>query len=257
LIHSPAFGVAGVVIGIAGIVLSTSFYFASQENPELVYAVHPAKAAVVRAGQTSNLTVRFNDQELKGDITAAQIAFWNAGKAAIRNESMLRPLSIRTGPKNPILEANIRMTSRDILEIRLDDSRRFEGTVELHWNILEENDGGILQIVYVGNEAVAIEGHAVVEGQGNIKRIKYGDDSDILMKLEKIREKSRVYVGWISLFVGTISFIFLVYIFIKRKIRRGPGQFFIYGAVLGQSLALTIAGAYILLTRPVSPPFGF
>ena len=149
------------------------FYFASQESPGLTYFVHPAKAAVVRTCQTSRLAVQFDGQDLTSDITAVQVAFWNAGNKPIRKNSILSPLVIRTGNQEPILEASLRKTSRDVVGITLDPSRLAAGEVEIGWNILEQNDGGVLQIILIGDETVDIQAQAIIEGQSAIVGIEY------------------------------------------------------------------------------------
>ncbi len=53
----PVVGIAGSIASIIGIGLSVYFFLASRETSELTYFVHPAKAAVVRTGQTSRLSI--------------------------------------------------------------------------------------------------------------------------------------------------------------------------------------------------------
>ena len=169
----PIVGIAGSIASIIGFALSIYFFVASKEVPELTYFVHPAKAAVVRTGQTSNLSVQFNGQNLTGDVTATQIAFWNAGPKPIRDDGTLQPLIVRTRSKQRILEASLQKTSRDVAGLKLDTSRIALGEVQIKWDILEQNDGGVLQIVYSGDETVEIDASAVLEGQPTIVRLDY------------------------------------------------------------------------------------
>lgn len=169
----PEVGIAGSIASILGIGLSVYFFWAAREVPELTYFVHPAKAAVVRTGQSSRVSVQFDGQVLSSDITAAQIAFWNAGRRPIRGDAILGPLVVRTGNGERILEARIRKTSRDVVGIVLDSSRMASGEVEIRWNILEQGDGGILQLVYSGNEAVQLDARATLEGQRDLVRLDY------------------------------------------------------------------------------------
>jgi hypothetical protein len=169
----PIVGIAGSVTSVIGFALSIYFFVASREIPELTYFVHPAKAAVVKTGQTSRLSVQFDGQNLTGDITATQIAFWNAGRRPIRSASILKPLVIHTGNKARILEARLQKMSREVVGLTLDSSRLSSGQVGINWNILEQNDGGVVQIVYSGNERVEITADAVLEGQPEIVRLQY------------------------------------------------------------------------------------
>lgn len=60
----------------------------------------------------------------------------------------------------------------------LDLSRLSSGEVGVSWDILEKNDGGVLQLVYAGlricgTEDVGIDAGAVIEGQPAIVRPDY------------------------------------------------------------------------------------
>lgn len=164
----PWVGIAGLFVGIISITRSVYIYLVSRETPKLTYLVNPAKATVVRTGQTSRLAVEFDGKSVKSDVTAAQIAFWNAGKKPIRSDAVLRPFVIKTGAGQPIMEAKLRKPSRDVVHIALDTSHIDIGELGISWNILEQNDGGVLQIIYAGDEKVDIGADAVVEGQPKI-----------------------------------------------------------------------------------------
>lgn len=167
----PSIGIIGTIASVIGIFLSVYFYLASREKPELTYYVHPAKAAVFRTGQTSNIEVQLEGKKLKNDITAAQIAFWNAGKKSIRPNNVLSPLVIKIDGQ--IFEAKLRKSSRSVSQINVDPSRIKDGEVEITWGILEHNDGGVLQIIYDGKEDLAIKANAIIEGQQNIKELSF------------------------------------------------------------------------------------
>jgi len=83
---------------------------------------------------------------------------------------VLQPLVIHTAGGQRILEAKLRKSSREVINLSLNTSRLEAGEVEIDWNILERNDGGVLQIVYVGDESVDIAARAVIEGQQEIVR---------------------------------------------------------------------------------------
>src|SRR5205823_1030419 len=130
-----------------GVVLAIYFFIEGQRHRELLYLVHPAKAVIVKAGQLSRLSVNLDGKPLDTDVTAAQIAFWNQGSESIRREHVLLPFTLRTQPPVPIIDATIRKTSRDIVQIQLDKSGLQRGELGLSWNILERNDGAIVQLI--------------------------------------------------------------------------------------------------------------
>ena len=49
------------------------------------------------------------------------------------------------------------------------------GRVTISWQILEQNDGGIIQLIYTGNPEVNIRVDGVIEGQKEIEQIVYGE----------------------------------------------------------------------------------
>src|SRR5207253_3036964 len=81
---NPAVGIAGSLASVIGVLLAVYFFVASSRSRELVYYVNPAKAVVVKTGETSRLRILVSDTELKSDVTAAQIAIWNQGNESIR-----------------------------------------------------------------------------------------------------------------------------------------------------------------------------
>jgi hypothetical protein len=164
--------IVGPLLGIVGILLGIYFYAQSSRHRDLTYLVHPAKAVVVKTGQVSKLTVLVAGKEVLTDITATQIAFWNAGNEPIRREHMLRPFVIRTETGVPIIEATIRKTSREVVSLELDRSRAPEGRIAASWNILERDDGGIIQVIFARGPDTPISATAVIEGQSHIKAIQ-------------------------------------------------------------------------------------
>lgn len=254
----PLVGIAGSIASIIGIALSAYFFLASQETPSLTYFVHPAKAAVVRTGQTSRLSVQFDAENLTGDVTAAQVAFWNAGRRAIRGSAILSPFVIRTGNKSRILEVRIQKTSRDVVGLAVDSSRLASGEVEIRWNILEKNDGGVLQIVYAGDERVAIQAHAILEGQPEIVRLDYArtlsTPGEEYTRRQGWKGQLPIYVNILLAFVmtGISTWRFTG----RRRTQRGT-RFSDRLSLAAWPSMLIALGWMLFHERPPGPPFGF
>lgn len=254
-LSNPTFGIVASIISIVGVVSSFYFYFASQESPELTYVVHPVKTAIVRTGQTSGLSVEFGGQVLTDDITSAQIAFWNAGKRPIRGEDILSPFVIRTSNGERILEIQIRKTSRDIVGVELDSSRMALGEIEIKWNILEQDDGAILQIVYAGNEAIDLEADAVLVGQAQLRRIKAS--SSILTPDEQLKEHKKS--NSVNIIICTICILMyiLLYIIIQFIPYEDPQKKVIRIVLIVGIISGCIGLLYILYNKNTISPFDF
>ena len=102
---------------------------------------------------------------MTGDIMAVHVAIWNQGRKSIELTDILRPLIIETEKNVPILEASILKTSRDVIGLRLDESKCDQGKLEVSWTILEHRDGGIVQMIYEGSPELQITADAALKEQ--------------------------------------------------------------------------------------------
>lgn len=159
-------GLFGSVASLIGIPLA--FYLSAKEYPKLTYYVNPAKAVVVKAGQASRLTTSYDNKVIDTDITAAQVQLWNSGGESIKRESVLRPVVIYTDNNTPILEATIRKARREVTRLALNTEEAQQGRVTVLWDILEQTDGGAIQLIYAGSTSVPIRVDGVIEGQPQI-----------------------------------------------------------------------------------------
>ncbi len=254
----PEVGIIGSLASVIGIILSIYFFLASREKPELTYFVHPAKAAVVRTGQSSRLSVKYDRKVLASDITAAQIAFWNAGSKPIRANEVLSPLVIRTGNKCRILEAKLRKASRDVSQIILDSSNMASGEVAIRWNILEQNDGGVIQIIYAGDETVDINAKAIVEAQSDIVELKYR--RELLSPNEQYarsRERQAQMPAYVMLVIGAIMLLAQLFINSQRRQQRIKLRLTDWLDLFQGPVMIAFALWLLLTNRQPGPPFGF
>src|SRR4030095_6638017 len=158
-------GFFGGVASIIAIPLAIYFYIKANKKRGLTYRVNEIRTLIVKGGEASSLTILHKNTEIVGDITAVHIAIWNQGHESIRPKHMLRPLIIETKNSVPILESRIRKMTRDVVELKLDESQCEQGQLSVSWNILETKDGGIVQIIYAGSPDIRITAYATLEGQ--------------------------------------------------------------------------------------------
>jgi hypothetical protein len=81
---NPAIGVAELTFGVIGAALAIYFHLSSQRVRQLEFYVSPDRTIVVKSG-FSELHVLYQNQEIKADVTAAQVTIWNAGEEPITN----------------------------------------------------------------------------------------------------------------------------------------------------------------------------
>ena len=170
--RNPWVGIAATVCTVVSVPLGFYFFASSQRSREAVFYVHPQVSLIVKAGTPSQLKVLYRDSEVRTDVTAVQVSFWNNGREPIRPEHILAPVTLSTRQKTPILEATVRRTVRDVSDIRLDHSDLVNGVLRISWRILEQGDGALIQLILAGQSAhFVVEG--VIEGQRGINVTQY------------------------------------------------------------------------------------
>jgi hypothetical protein len=246
---NPLVGVAGSIASIIGLALAIYFFIESQRNRELLYMVHPAKAVIVKSGQLSRLAVTIDGNAITADLTAAQIAFWNQGKEPIRKEHVLHAFTLRTDPKTPIIDATLRKKSRDVVHIELDKSRIKDGELMVSWNIMERDDGGIVQLIFAGDANTNIRASAVIEGQPVIRRL---DTTITESTTEGYTKRTRI-TWWTTTAVWAMILSFIAWLLFDVYRGRMPSRHI--WIIVGLQLALATTVTFFFLEP--APPFGF
>lgn len=254
---NPIVGIAGSIASVIGLVLAIYFYVNSTYYRDLVYLVHPTKAVVVKAGQLSRLSVTLDGKTLSTDVTAAQVAFWNEGNVAIRNEHVLQTFTLVTSPQARIIEATVRKKSRDLVRIDLDTNRIDQGQLGVSWNILEQGDGAMLQIIFAGPPSTPISINAVIEGQPTLRKVESGlsepSDDKYGTRNSRVWTLTLTYVGLAVVIMGMG-----VLILVRRRRRGAEIGLFRILIHIGTPVVLIVMAIFIwIVLRQPEPPFGF
>lgn len=260
---NPWVGVIGAITSCLGLVATIFFYFAADRTRKLVFYPHPVKTTVAKAGASSGLRIFYGDRKIDTDVTAAQVALWNSGRASIRPENILRQIKIVTRPPVPILEATVRRVTREVIGLKLDDSGFSHGVVLVNWRILEFADGGAIQIIYAGSQQVELAVDGIIEGQPRIINVRYpGEIKDPTAQVETLLLPTWFRWLGIALFVVATQTVFPLIFRATEKLRKKyPWRgFFVFSiSALVLTLAVILVGLRLLL--PVfalpNPPFSF
>lgn len=252
------FGIVGSLASVISIPLAIYFYTEAKQVPLLTYYVHPSRAVVVKAGQASKLTIDYANKEIKSDITAVQIAIWNQGKSPIKKGSILKPIVLRTENGVPILEVSIRKISRDVTNLVLDSQDNDKGRVTLSWDILERNDGGIVQLIYAGGPETKITVDGVIEGQEGIAQLQSAVTLQSSEEQLRSERKANRYMGLFVTSMGGLTAMLSVILFVW-SLRKGTRfDFRLDWILLVLPFAILATGVYMLTqAQEVGPPFGF
>jgi len=253
----PAVGIIGSLASIIGLLLAIYFYTSAKSHRELSYYVHPAKAIIAKTDEFSRLSVLVDGKPTKQNITAVQFAFWNEGKEPIRPENVLKPLTVKLSGSTPIVDALIRKKSRDVINIDLDKEKIDKGILRINWNLLEENDGGIIQIIFLGNIQTSIVAKGIIEGQGDINKVEYKgklrSSAEQYEYLCQQNKRAAYTIGSLVLFLYMLTALLL---FLKKKKGQLKKMDFIF--FIGPLVLFTFVTVWIFLRSiPPGPPFGF
>jgi hypothetical protein len=245
IIFNPWIAFIGTISGIISTPLAVFLAFYTIRTPDLTYAVYPLRTPVLQSGLAAGLRVLHNNEEIKGNVTAVQIAIWNNGREPIVREKILTPVKIVTRPPVPILEATIRTQSRKEIEFSLDNRSLKEGVVSVSWKILEGADGATVQLIYAGPLETKIDLEGVLVDQRTIAPAFYPYVPGQFTK--------------ISFFLGIITFWMVFGFIIWMVYQVSPKTW--WGKIIA-SCAL-IGGGYMAVYVPymwyitAEPPFGF
>ena len=249
--------IIAILVGLFGVAVAIYFGLASRKQRELVFSVNPIRTRVVSSRQATELSVSYQNEPLGNvDITAVQLAIWNAGNESIKAEHIRKEIIVTTNPPVRILEASVRKVSPDT-GFNLSDSTdsKAEGRVPLSWEILERNDGASIQLLYLDNPVdtsevdILIEG--LIEGQGRTKRkVTSSSFKSPQEHWKSLRQQSFfVAISFLVLLVtGVLRFAFQV---------RGPEDAVLLLFDISVFLLFVAVLSLLSTMRERFPPFGF
>jgi hypothetical protein len=250
--------IAGIA-SILGLLLTIYYAHWNPHEPELTFSINPVKLEVVSAGQTSKLSVSFDGKAVEGDITTTQVAVWNHGNTPIRRTDILQPIVIYTDPRAPILEASVRKTNRDVIDFSLSLDEIQRGRIPISWEVLEQGDGGLIEIIYAGSPEIDFKVEGAIIGQKEIiryeNRIGFQSPAD---KYEALRTRNK-RIRLISLPLASIMLLGCIFTVLKifkheSKDRMGGRKPLVIMAVLLVIMAGLFVGMFVLSRYPTPPP---
>jgi hypothetical protein len=217
----PKFGIiAGIfsIVGFLSLPLDVYLYYHTIKEPELKYFIYPNRAPIVQKGIFNEFTVSYLGLPVNGDLTLVQMQFWNQGKQAVREEDILKTITIRPSGNQPIYKVVI-VPSREILGARCNIvTNQGEITVELKWKILECNDYIKLQIIYGGSVDIPFVVDGICVGQKQITAFKMPTQTALVSHNYKME--------FASIFISLLVIIIMVHDvyknFKKARLSRWP-----------------------------------
>ena len=159
----------GLLIGFIGLLWGVYSHVASRSYREPVFLEDSTRMRILDRERVDEAPIQVFDnegEEITTDLTAVRFYFWNDGKRPIHREDVLKPIRINLLQENTdILDFHFLKTSRDVTELSLEraPSSPAHG-LNVSFSILEQNDGGVGQIIYAGPPDTNLELSGVIEG---------------------------------------------------------------------------------------------
>jgi hypothetical protein len=223
---------------------------------------------MVEAQHPSNLTVRYDNRELRRGVMSIDIGLWNAGGRAIPKSDIdcLRPsrhtgedpvtnsLTLKLSGRARILDVGIREQVNLVSAVAVSKSECDSSAADLSWNSLKPKDGAKVRILYEGEGA---------ETLALVGRFTYGDDprrAKITGRVESERDrasaekKKRRVLAKVVVLVGACLLNYWCFR-IRQCVRRGKTETL---DVIMALVALAMIGVGIYLfwwLRVSAPPF--
>lgn len=255
----PIVGILGSIFSIIALPLSVYFYCESIKSPDLTFSRNPTKLEIIAASKSSKLSVDYNGQPIRGDVSVAQIAIWNQGNKPIKTEDILAPIVIQANPPVAVLETNVRKVSRDVSQFEIKANQPDKNQISVTWKILEQGDGGIIEIIYVGAPDTIFDVNGTIIGQKDIVRYnnKIGFESP-----DEEFEFSRNMNKWKQFYflpLSVLTFIGAIFTFIKSVKRKKSHSLldsripFIILTILLLMISVLSVSIFILSKYPIPP----
>lgn len=191
------FGGLASIIGL----FPTLFPWLVMPKPDLVYCVNPVRTPIVQADSQTHIGVTYDEEPLLGkSVTAVQIALWNRGRESTRSNDILsnpKQLTVHIPSGCNLLETTILTNTRPEIKFWVEADPDFTDglpispreragrkytfrlittnhTIGVGWDILEHNDGALIQIIYEGKPDAPFTVDGTIVGQGKVHAVKPG-----------------------------------------------------------------------------------
>jgi hypothetical protein len=155
-----------VLFGAISFFLAIYAIYDAKNEPNLQVVFDPGTATKIVTALTPDIEVRYKGSVVAGEVSSQVIRFWNAGKHPIESQDILKQLQIKAAPDVTILDVRVKQQTRDVVTVApmiVDKS-----TLSLTWRILENDDGGSIQVIYQGPSDSKFTVEGAVRGQKSI-----------------------------------------------------------------------------------------
>lgn len=149
------------------------FYDCSDNSDsQLTFFINPTRVPLV-VEDSEFVKVYVRDSLIKSEVNLVRIGFWNSGGEEIRKEDIRQALKFQFDNDAVVLSASIIAKSSEFLVVSLDSNELKNNSVIVSWDILENMEGGAIDVEYIGNLESKISVSGQMVGQKNLSQLDY------------------------------------------------------------------------------------
>jgi hypothetical protein len=164
--------------------------------------VHPIRSAIATAGADDGLAFTYQGRQVR-DAALLRVALWNEGPGPVRASQILTPVTLSLPPNCEILRAVTKLQTREVVRLSTEVARSpgAPDRVVLNWNIIEDGDGAVIEMLFSGPIDSPLSVHGVLEGQ---PRVALGPSMFPLESQQEQYENSRRIPYFVAILTGVI-----------------------------------------------------
>jgi hypothetical protein len=145
-----------------------------------------------------------------------------------------------------------------VVNVRIDSSHAQQGKLNITWDILEHNDGAIVQVILAGNEETQLSANAIIEGQSSVRAVKVaGKKPSVYSGGNGGVKIAAICYAILGIFFGRLLWPLIPALRRQDIVQGKMGKVIIAVLAIFPGLCILFAAiGWFFLQKP-TPPFGF
>ena len=169
-VSNPLLQIFVMFLAFVGTIFSLLGWLVAIQRPDFVCAEGRSRSLI----STKSHVAIVPDQIENQPLWVCRIAFWNRGGSAIRQSDILDPVSLDFKPPVLIVGVAIGAVTREVVRPVAILSKPDSVSVQLGWQVLEENDGFEVQLVCAGPIDAQLDAEGTIVGQRELSQVELG-----------------------------------------------------------------------------------
>jgi hypothetical protein len=162
--------VAGLFLGILGIILAVYFYVKSIRYKRLFYDARSFQLVSERIASISGFTFRYRDEDVR-NLSFMRMVVWNSGNDVLHSSDITAtdPLRLHFSKATTVLQAPVPFVSHPTNNVRATLDPKCRNEVMLSFEYLNPGQGFVLSALFSGTSDDVPCFHGTIKGADNPK----------------------------------------------------------------------------------------